>query len=326
MKLYKKLKWFTRLILESTLDVLSYARSVPGPSASVGDCEAIHLESDIIRRYHVLEKGLCMPDFKARSSTAFLTQLVALIERAKDHPVINSSVHLKAARDVVSAYYRKHEILGVDVGDLIPEEHRYYTSGCNESFGGLQEAQNGIESLREPTNLLFRTRRSVRNFDRSRIPERRLILESISLAKETPSVCNRQAWRVYCFLGDEVQEVISHQSGNRGFGHTIPGLLVITVDMRYFVGPTERYQPWIDGGMFSMSLLLALHSRGLSSVALNWSVLNRDEQALRKQHKIPNHDRIIMMIGFGYSDNRVMVPRSIRNADEEFVRYITDVD
>ena len=50
-------------------------------------------------------------------------------------------------------------------------------------------------------------------------------------------------------------------------------LLIIAMDLKAFVPAHERYQHWIDGGMFSMSIIYALHSLGLSSCCLNWSKL-----------------------------------------------------
>src|SRR3546814_1994141 len=68
-----------------------------------------------------------------------------------------------------------------------------------------------------------------------------------------------------------IDRALSLQNGNRGFGHEIPCLLILCTDLSAFDTAGERYQHWIDGGMFSMSLVWALHALGYSSCCLNWS-------------------------------------------------------
>src|SRR3546814_8739546 len=81
-----------------------------------------------------------------------------------------------------------------------------------------------------------------------------------------------QASYVYCLQSREIiDRALSLQNGNRGFGHEIPCLLILCTDLSAFDTAGERYQHWIDGGMFSMSLVWALHALGYSSCCLNWS-------------------------------------------------------
>ena len=83
---------------------------------------------------------------------------------------------------------------------------------------------------------------------------------------KSPSACNRQAWHVYHSDSDEVKlAVLKEQSGNKGFGDKIPNLLIVASDLKAFMPAEERYQHWIDGGMFSMSLVYAFHSLGVAS-------------------------------------------------------------
>src|SRR3546814_20513526 len=90
--------------------------------------------------------------------------------------------------------------------------------------------------------------------------------EAVELALHSPSVCNRQASYVYCLQSREIiDRALSLQNGNRGFGHEIPCLLILCTDLSAFDTAGERYQHWIDGGMFSMSLVWALHALGYSS-------------------------------------------------------------
>ena len=69
---------------------------------------------------------------------------------------------------------------------------------------------------------------------------------------------------VHAYDDERQQQVIAVQ-GNAGFGDRVPLVLVITSDLQTFFAPEERNQAWIDGGMFAMSLVHALHSLGLAS-------------------------------------------------------------
>src|SRR3546814_11150576 len=80
-----------------------------------------------------------------------------------------------------------------------------------------------------------------------------VIEEAVELALHSPSVCDRQASYVYCLQSREIiDRALSLQNGNRGFGHEIPCLLILCTDLSAFDTAGERYQHWIDGGMFSM--------------------------------------------------------------------------
>jgi nitroreductase len=143
-------------------------------------------------------------------------------------------------------------------------------------------------------------------------------MAAVDLAMRSPSVCNRQTARIHVFTGEDAQRALSFQSGNRGFGHRIPMVIIVTSDLRYFTGTAERYQGWIDGGMFSMLLLLALHAQGLGAVSLNWSVNNERDRELRNAVAIPEYERVIMLIGCGFPSPDGLVPVSSR-------RLATDV-
>jgi nitroreductase len=89
-------------------------------------------------------------------------------------------------------------------------------------------------------------------------------------------------------------------------------LFVITADMGQMNLPGERYQGWIDGGLFAMTLALALHARGLGACFLNWSVPSRTDRALRRMIGIPDSELVITMMSAGHLKDRFAVPVSQR--------------
>jgi nitroreductase len=279
------------------------------------------LEASIIKTYHVLEKGLSMQEFRARFGSALIVQLQKLLANWKNSSGDPDNIQVRSAYAVLQSYRKRHENLGVDISDLfdrgIIDELNQSESGID---GGVINPPAVSSSDCEALNRIFATRRSMRSFRTDLIPEYALILNAINTARRTPSVCNRQTWRVHVYRNDKAQALLGLQNGNRGFGHSIPILLVVCSDLRFFGGVSERYQGWIDGGMFSMSLLLALHARGVESVALNWSVLNSADVGLRNAGDIPDYERIIMLIGCGYASGDALVTCSQRYPVEKICK------
>jgi hypothetical protein len=65
---------------------------------------------------------------------------------------------------------------------------------------------------------------------------------------------------VYSVSNDTaIEQVLALQNGNRGFGHLAKRVLIVSADLHAFIGPIERNKAFVDGGMFAMSLLYALH-------------------------------------------------------------------
>ncbi len=311
-----------RFYRESFLDARRYLRAAK-VVAMGQQYERQHLESDIIRRYHVIEKGLSMPDFRPRFGADMVRQLSQQLrqwEQLCEGDTTCPNNQIEAAYAVLHAYRLRHKELKIDISDILGADDA--SSRCDVTGkGGVIPLPQVESNDAEAFNRVVRSRTSVRDFEPDRIPDQSCIENAVSLAIRSPSVCNRQTWRVHVFTGKRAQEVLALQNGNRGFGHTIPMVLIPTSDMRYFTGNIERYQAWIDGGMFSMTLLLALHAEGLGTVSLNWSVENARDEALRKVANIPDYERIMMFIGCGYAKEGAMVAHSLRRPVNEFIHW-----
>lgn len=140
------------------------------------------------------------------------------------------------------------------------------------------------------------------------------IARAVRAAQQSPSSCNRQTCRAWIWTQPElVARVVALQSGNRGFGDQLGGIAVITSDLADWETASERYQGWVDGGMFAMSLAYGLHAEGLGTVMLNWSVPRLQDRKLRNLTGIPDSALVITMLGFGNLPEKLRVPISQRN-------------
>ena len=280
----------------------------------------IHLEGEIIRRYHIVEKGLTMEPFRPRFGAENIQELVRLIaEGQATTGMPEGATALEDAENALRSYYKRHRQLGVDVDDLVPGEYRDLLAqpSCPavKPFTGIDPPS------RKHFAQALRMRSSLRSFDPDTQPSREQLLRAVETALAAPSVCNRQTGRVHIVTGGKVREVLALQNGNRGFGQHVPVVMVVTSDMRYFLDTIERYQGWIDGGIFAMQLMHGLSAEGLGSVPLNWSVLNDQDQELREMLGIPEHERIIVLIGCGVPHREAMVTASPRRQPRDIIQW-----
>lgn len=298
---------FIRFLREIYLDGSRHYRSASGIH------DLAKLESDIIRRYHVIEKGLSMPEFRPRFGQPIVRQLCDMIDQwEKLHSTAcENNGQIEAAHATLRAYREKHISLGIDVSDILAG-FQDLGSAPSQKAGGVRDYHPSAPEDLKTLNRMLHARVSVRHFDATRTPSRAAVERAVEAAIRSPSVCNRQTWRAHLYEGEGAQRVLGLQNGNRGFGHTVPAVFVVTSDLRYFGSLTERNQSWVDGGMFAMSLLLALHAEGLGAVALNWCVTHERDRELRGIGDIPDHERIIMLIGFGHPAQGCVVPVSQR--------------
>ncbi|MBK1827808.1 nitroreductase family protein [Haloferula rosea] len=313
-----RLRYYHECYQDAKRFIVSISPKKLGPELAVA-----RIESDIVRQYHVIEKGLCMPDFRPGFGQDVVRGLVRSLQSLEQHPFAGVCVggQIEAARATLREYDDRHRSIGFDVSEILRDEDRHMWANAPEREGGIRPFEPCQRVDAGAFERVVRGRASVRDFDPERIPSQDKILSCIELALRAPSVCNRQTARVHVFAGHSAQKVLSHQSGNRGFGHKVPMVLVVTSDLRYFTGTVERYQGWIDGGMFSMLLLLALQAAGLGAVALNWSVRNETDRSLRVDADLPEHERVIMLIGCGYPKEGCRVPVSARRAASDVTTW-----
>jgi nitroreductase len=231
-------------------------------------------ETQIIKDYHRIEKGLALKETKKTFGLEIRDRLSYYISREKqDSPLLSHAVQTIEALD---DWNNK----GVK-SDLVSPVQM-------STFGHLENAEE-----------FFATRRSVRDFSTENV-ETSDVIAATALALNTPSVCNRQPWKIrHLTSPSQIKEALSFQNGNSGFGSQIKVLSIISVDLRLFSGSSERNQAWIEGGLFAMTYVWAVHAKGLQSCMLNLSLSYRESQKLKKALQIPSHEVPIVMVGVG---------------------------
>lgn len=107
---------------------------------------------------------------------------------------------------------------------------------------------------------LSEARHSVREFSNEPVSAED-IEQAVAIAMRTPSVCNRQPTRIHIITNaDLIAKLMPLQGGFRGYKMP-PALILLTADNQAFMNQDERNEGYTDGGLFGMSLLLALEER-----------------------------------------------------------------
>lgn len=189
------------------------------------------------------------------------------------------------------------------------------------NYDFLKSTKDYKHKNREGFISVVNSRHSIRNFGDSIINELDLFKALVIAKNNTPSVCNRQSWSIDIVANKElVNKVLNLQNGNKGI-EGIQQILVIKVDLEYFFGTEERKQPFIDGGIFLMSILNSLHFKNIANCALNWSVKNDRDKELRDLLGIIPSQDVICLIGLGsYPKSEIKVAASRKRNLKNIIR------
>lgn len=286
---------------------------------SVAKTKRSIISSELLFQYHKLEKGLVMPGPKRLFGLAPARATMALISKWQRTEVVDEKDSIyRGAIGTLQSYYDRIVNFKLDDNNVITGELESFLAihSCERSAYNtpceITQLDVAETNYSEQFSLLMNARRSVRTF--SDEPVASEILENVvRISQLSPSACNRQPVKVTIVSDPEMKKkLLSHQNGNAGFGHLAAHIAVITTDASCFFGATERHEPYVDGGLFSMSFILALKSHNISSCCLNWCVKPKTDKAAHKLLALDPSLRIIMLIALGYAPEETPVPRSPR--------------
>ncbi|MGB4415531.1 MAG: nitroreductase family protein [Paludibacter sp.] len=273
-----------------------------------------NLISRIIRNYHVIEKGLTMPEARLGFGR---NNLITLVMDCLKY---------------IQKYGKEDEQIIHAIGVILEYElfhHQKKFKLDNEIVYYIETIRNNIENIAvcsqvETTkNEYFKysncsfpefanSRSSIRNYSKEEIPTERII-NALELARNTPSACNRQCWRTYIYSDKtEICNILEIQGGNRGFGHLTNKLIVIAAEVGVFSNIAERNEAYIDGGIYAMNLLYAIHYQRIAGCILNCSNTIEKDIKLRKICKIKDSEVFIAMIACGIPPETFYVASSKR--------------
>lgn len=260
--------------------------------------------AQIIATYHVVEKGLTMPNRRFVFGVAILRDLMKLINSfvakyGEDDPQVIHSI------GVIKAYYELHLNNGIENVDGDPEfflKIKEFLDRWTNVPVAKQISTNREDyfSARFSSFPEFAaSRKTLRHYSTKELPIER-IRSAVQIALNTPSACNRQHCKVYCITQqDTIHKALEIQKGSRGFGHLANKLLVVTSNLEDVLWIGERNDVFINGGLFLMNLCYALHWEKIAHCILNWSRTPSDDMALRELIPLKDSETVIALLTCG---------------------------
>ncbi len=314
----KVLRVAVATLLNSFFDLLLFLKF----SGILGFDSQPKLLAAITFNYHTIEKGLSMEDLRFGFGKDKVLKILTRVKQyiAKDYDTGKSQ--FIAACSVLVRYYEIHHEAGagVDIESFFTKaDFESINKYADKNVGGYINclSQSYFEYSSASYELFSKSRHSVRQFSSKKV-NLELIKESIEVAKFCPSACNRQAVSTYYIDNkDKIDNILKIQRGLDASSKYVHQLLVIASDRSHFFTSGERYQHFIDGGIFIQSLLLSLHYKRIAACPLHWSVNFQKDIALRKIIGNRKSEKVICLIAIGNIDQSFKVPYSKRKNMEE---------
>jgi nitroreductase len=264
---------------------------------------------------HYLEGGESFPDIRLGFGQEKAHSILAKVETyVADYEVDETVIWAHSTLASYLAFHRAQDMPLTDIEESQADQAKRLSIHPRDGGGGSELVR--AKSIREAVDFDFaaflRNRHSVRQYTPEPVSDD-LIRKIVANAQQSPNVCNRQTARVYAFNDREtVQKILPLQAGNAGFRQEVITLFVVTSNLEHLNLIGERYQGWIDGGIFAMTLALAIHAEGLGACFLNWSVEYEADQALRRALGIPDNEIVITCMSAGHLKDEFRVPISAR--------------
>lgn len=282
------------------------------------------LSSELIYQYHKLEKGLALP---LASRRAFgldpLRETLRLLGEWRESGLPRTAKVYRAAIGVLESYRIRLAEDGPqgDLAEAATKLDNILAAEVSDAAMAtpIPAARGGCDF--EDFFALCRNRRSTRDFDGEPV-DFALVERAVAAAQLSPSACNRQPWHLHFYdRREDIDALLALQNGNAGFGHAVPLLAILTSDLSGFFDATERHEPALDGGLFLMSLILALQAQGLTTCCLNWCVTPALDRRCHELAGIDANERILTYLAIGHAAPGASVARSARRPLGDVIRH-----
>lgn len=317
--LFKSLRDWTNVQKSFLDDIYSFWKITSKFNASCKTNDDIEkMQYTLLRENHTIEKGLSMRNPKkgfgqekvkrlleklniyvdkySKLDIEFLAYPLATVKHYIDYTK-STGIKIDSIENEFNNLLKKTKLAIPNYAGVVPVSKDQILNECNKSF----------------ESLLF-SRHSIRYFSNKPV-QNEIIEKALTLAQRTPSACNRQGWKTHIFQGEESVELIKWQGGCRGFENEIKSSILVTANLKAFLY-YEIHQAYIDGGLYAMNLINALHSLGLGTIPLSCGFTHYKLKQLI-HFNIPENEVPILIIGIGNLLDNFNVAVSVRKKISE---------
>ncbi len=298
-------------------EMVSYLRHLLRHNANIATEDNIEkMQYTILRSTHIIEKGLSLRTPRKAFGKQKILALLTQIDLYAKKYLSQSSDFILYPLSVVAHYTEYETSIGADVSEVdsllrkIISQHSI-TLPPQIATGTQVVSKDSITSQAQGNfEQLLTSRHSIRYFSKENISTN-LINKALQLAQLTPSACNRQGWRVHIYQGEQATQLLRWQGGARGFEDEPTMAILVSANSRAFL-KYEPFQAYVDGGLYAMNLINALHYVGLGTIPLSCGFGYRKLADLYKNFDLPQNERPITIIGVGQLETEFKVAISAR--------------
>ena len=312
MTLYGKIKHTVKVRLSFLREARSFLRlNRLYNASSASEKDPVKMRYLIQREAHTLEKGLSLRaprlGFGQEKAAHLLGRIDTYVAR------FGRDAFLDGPLGTLARYVDYTEASGVAVPELKEHVSAYHPAESGDAVVEVA-ASDIIAAARGDFDALTASRHSIRYFTAEPVSEA-AVSHALTLASRTPSACNRQGWKTRLYRGERCHALLRWQGGCRGFEEEIGACILVTADRRAFLY-YETHQPYVDGGMYAMNLIHALHYEGLGTIPLSCGFEASKLRGLGA-FGVPEWEVPVLIIGVGCLEERFRVAASARKPVSE---------
>lgn len=290
------------------------------------DVEA-KLRNRLYIQSHIIEKGLSLKDVRLGFGEPKVKNLLKYIENY--YKKYKEGYILYFALSVVQKYLDFHQAHNFCIDAEIVERYNKLKGLVSKEIAvETGKYEGGTKHVKRSeivgTGFAFedfiKSRHSVRSFTGNPISVDDLN-DALRMAEYTPSACNRQPWVIRVFTKKEnVQNILTVQSGSRQFKEDVSAIILVSSSYNSF-GISEKSQTYVNGGLYAMNLLYALHAKGLGAIPLNMGLKPHELEKIKKQAGLRTTDVPVMLIAVGEISETLNVANSCRVSYKEYTKF-----
>lgn len=277
------------------------------------------LYTDLFIRTHALEKGMSIGNvrygFGKAKAASLIKDLQHYLDIGGDHRFAVESC------SVIEKYISYNEIGGADMSDIRCLLGDFLSNNAimTNNEGGIYELyyteirNRALSSF----DVFSQSRFSIRDFGTDIISQD-LLKKALKLCERTPSACNRQSQRLHIYTERAlVEKICKLQMGSNGFYEDMQGVILVCGDLNRYAFH-ELNQVYVDGGIYAMNLMYALHYYDIANIPLTMAHKTHHIDKIKREMNIPGNEQPVILVGFGSYKNRWKVAQSKRYSWKEY--------
>lgn len=311
--------WF-RVFLSKLQESFLYSKSL-----CVSDIyhDSMKMKTHLTIATHALEKGMSIGNarygFGQPKALELIDGLQFFLSIGGDVTFVNES------SAVINSYLEYNEQNGADMSNVRKAFELFCQKNAIElvPYGGIEELKHSDikEKENSPFDVFSQSRYAIRDYGKSPIMKE-TVEKALKLCERTPTACNRQSQRVHVYLNREQKDkLLRLQGGGRGFIEDIQGAILICSDLRCY-DFFELNLPYVDGGLYAMNLLYALHYHDVATIPLTMGHKTKYTKKLMKAMNLPSHEVPVLLIGIGSFKDIYRVAQSHRSSWKEYTEIV----